>query len=160
MSSGSSSISLTTSISRIDETVGILARGSGCEVDLGLIVVKGSSSGSDSKTLVLDLVREGLGGTSRPLDALALGRDDFLGTSSLSLAFVFDLERNVFFWISPSALLSSGSDLATDFDLDLTFMGCDESESSWVFVGRRISWCLDFDADRVGGLDFEGSFVD
>jgi hypothetical protein len=31
------------------------------EVDLGLIVVKGSSSGS---TFVLDLVREGLGGTS------------------------------------------------------------------------------------------------
>jgi hypothetical protein len=132
-----------------------------------LIVIEGSSSGSDSKTLVLDLVREGLGGTW-PFDALALGRDDFLGTSSLSSAFVFDPERNVFFWISPSALLSSGSDLVTDFDLDLTFMDRDarvESESlsrspSWVFVGRRISWCLTFDVDRVGGLDFEGGFVD
>jgi hypothetical protein len=130
-----------------------------------LIVVKGSSSGSDSKILALDLVREDLCGTSWPFDALDLGRDDFLGTSSLSLAFVFDLERNVFFWISPSALLSSGSDLVADFDLDLTFLGCDESESmsrspSWVFVGRKISWCLDFDADRVGGFDFEGGFVD
>ena len=129
-----------------------------------MIVVNGSSSGSDSKTLVLDLVREGLGGTSWLLDGLALGRDDVPGTFSPSLAFVFDLERNVFFWISPSALLSSGSDLVTDFDLDLNFMGRDESESlsgspSWVFVGRRISWCLDFDADRVGGFDFEGGFV-
>lgn len=101
-----------------------------------MIVAKGSSSGSDSKTLVLDLVREW------PFDALALGREDFLGTSSLSLPFVFDLERNDFFWISPSALLSSGSDLVTDFDLDLTFTG-GESESlsspSWVFVGRRKS---------------------
>ena len=63
---------------------------------------------------------------------VALGRDDFLGTSSLSSAFVFDLERNVFFWISPSALTSSGSDLVTDFDLDLTFAAAmvrDESES-------------------------------
>jgi hypothetical protein len=44
-------------------------------------------------------------------------------------------------------------------------MGRDESESlsrspSWVFVGRKISWCFDFDADRVGGFDFEGGFVD
>ena len=113
----------------------------------------------------MDLVREGLGGTSLPFDALDLGREDFLGTFSLSLAFDFDLERNVFLWVSPSALLSSGSDLVTDFDLDLTFMGGDESESlsrspSWVFVGRKMSRCLDFDADRVGGFDFEGGFVD
>ena len=59
------------------KTVGILI--SRCEVDLGLLkIIRGSSSGSDSKTLVLDLVREGLGGTSLPFDALTLGRDDFL----------------------------------------------------------------------------------
>ena len=118
--------------------------------------------------MVLDLVREDLGGTSWPFDALALGRDDFLSTSSPSSAFVFVLERNVFFWISPSVLLPSGSDLVTDFDLDLTFAAAivrDESESlsrspSWIFVGRRISCCLNFDVDRVGGFDFEGGFVD
>ena len=106
-----------------------------------------------------------MGGTSWLFDALDLGRDDFLGTSSLSSAFVFDLERNVFFGISPSGLLPSGSDLVTDFDLDLTFTVRDESESlsgspSWVFVGRRISCCLNFDVDRVGGFDFEVGFVD
>ena len=104
----------------VSSTVGIFISrwDSGCEVNLGLIVDKGSSSGSDSTTFVLDLVRDGLDGASWPFDGLALERDDFLGTSSLSLAFVFDLERNVFFWVSPSALLSSGSDLVADFDAD------------------------------------------
>jgi hypothetical protein len=90
----------------------------------------GTSSSSDSITLALDLVREDLGGISWSSDALALGRDDFLGIgiSSLSSAFTFDLERLLF------------GVFADDFLVERPFRGvlvvafaavvdCDESES-------------------------------